>query len=145
MSAARPAAVPTWDLFCRVVDNFGDIGVCRRLARELGARGQRVRLWVDDAAALRWMAPGGDPGVEVRPWLASTLFPPPGEVVVEAFGCDPPAEFVAAMAAAARPPVWINLEYLSAEDYVERSHGLASPQLAGAGRGLTKWFFYPGF
>jgi len=43
------------------------------------------------------------------------------------------------------PPVWINLEYLSAERYVERSHGLASPQLAGPGRGLTKWFFYPGF
>jgi uncharacterized repeat protein (TIGR03837 family) len=37
--------------------------------------------------------------------------------------------------------VWINLEYLSAEDYVERSHGLPSPQP----NGLVKWFFFPGF
>jgi uncharacterized repeat protein (TIGR03837 family) len=87
------------------------------------------------------MAPDGDPGVEVRPWLASTSFPAPGDVVVEAFGCDPPADFVGAMAAAARPPVWLNLEYLSAEAYVERSHGLASPHPSG----LAKWFFYPGF
>jgi uncharacterized repeat protein (TIGR03837 family) len=41
--------------------------------------------------------------------------------------------------------VWINLEYLSAEAYVERSHGLASPQFGGPGRGLTKWFWFPGF
>jgi uncharacterized repeat protein (TIGR03837 family) len=81
-------------------------------------------------------------------WTASTAFPPPGDVVVEAFGCDPAPAFLAAMAARAgdaRAPAWINLEYLSAETYVERSHGLASPQMSGPARGLTKWFFYPGF
>ena len=146
-----PAAAPTslqWDVFCRVVDNFGDIGVCWRLACNLAERGQRVRLWVDDASALRWMAPAGHADVEVATWTASTAFPPPGDVVVEAFGCDPAPAFLAAMAARARdahPPVWINLEYLSAEAYVERSHGLASPQMSGPARGLTKWFFYPGF
>jgi uncharacterized repeat protein (TIGR03837 family) len=41
--------------------------------------------------------------------------------------------------------VWINLEYLSAEPYVERSHRLPSPVMSGPLRGLTKWFFYPGF
>jgi uncharacterized repeat protein (TIGR03837 family) len=35
----------------------------------------------------------------------------------------------------------VNLEYLSAEDYVERVHRLPSPQPSG----LTKYFFYPGF
>ena len=146
-NAATPPAL-LWDVFCRVVDNFGDIGVCWRLACNLAERGQRVRLWVDDATALRWMAPDGHDGVEVATWHASTLFPPPGDVVVEAFGCDPAPAFLAAMAAAgdaARPPVWINLEYLSAEAYVERSHALASPQMSGPARGLTKWFFYPGF
>ena len=137
-----------WDIFCRVVDNYGDVGVCWRLACNLAERGQRVRLWVDDATALRWMAPDGHDGVEVATWHAATTFPPPGDVVVEAFGCDPAPAFLAAMAAAgeaARPPVWINLEYLSAEPYVERSHALASPQMSGPGRGLAKWFFYPGF
>lgn len=132
-----------WDLFCRVIDNFGDIGVCWRLAAGLAARGEQVRLWLDEPAALAWMAPGGAAGVQVRRWDAE--LPEPAAVVVEAFGCDPPPAFVARMAARQPAPVWINLEYLSAEDYVERSHGLASPQFAGPAAGLTKWFFYPGF
>ncbi|GAB4559046.1 MAG: elongation factor P maturation arginine rhamnosyltransferase EarP [Rhizobacter sp.] len=133
-----------WDVFCRVVDNFGDIGVCWRLAADLASRGERVRLWVDDASALAWMAPAGAPGVWVHPW-AEAGTASPGDVVIEAFGCELPPTFVQRMAQAPRPPVWINLEYLSAEAYVERSHRLPSPQLSGPGRGLTKWFFYPGF
>lgn len=134
-----------WDVFCRVIDNHGDLGVCWRLAADLATRGEEVRLWVDDASALRWMAPNGCPGVEVLPWRTPLPGEVPGDVVIEAFGCDPPPQFVERMAASTPPPVWINLEYLSAEDYVERSHGLPSPQFSGPGRGLTKWFFYPGF
>ena len=151
-------------MFCRVVDNHGDLGVCWRLARELAARGQRVRLWVDDAGALAWMAPGATegavPGVRVLPWsdaqradvLAALA---PADVWIEAFGCEIAPEFVATMATRndagtvtqnkARPPVWINLEYLSAEAYVERMHRLPSPLLHGPAAGWTKWFFYPGF
>lgn len=141
------AALPPldWDLFCRVIDNHGDLGVCWRLARRLAALGQRVRLWIDDAGALAWMAPDGDPGVRVRPWRDPQPDEAPGDVVVEAFGCDPPPAFVARMAGAARAPVWVNLEYLSAEPYTLRSHGLPSPQAGGPGAGLTKWFFFPGF
>ncbi len=140
-----------WDIFCKVIDNFGDIGVCWRLGADLAARGEQVRLWVDDASALRWMAPGGRPGVTVLPW-AQSLEPaglPPADVLVEAFGCEIAPEFIAAcvdgVMATGRKPVWINLEYLSAEGYVERAHGLPSPVLHGPGAGLTKHFFYPGF
>lgn len=130
----------TWDLFCRVIDNFGDVGVAWRLARDLAARGNAVRLWLDDASALQWMAPDGLPaGIEVLDWGAKTL--EVGDVVIETFGCELPAAFVAQMAARPVPPRWINLEYLSAEPYVERSHGLASPQRNGP----SKHFFYPGF
>jgi uncharacterized repeat protein (TIGR03837 family) len=141
----------TWDIFCRVIDNYGDIGVCWRLAVNLAGRGQTVRLWVDDASALDWMAPGGAPGVEVRPWnqplqLGDML---PGDVLLEAFGCEVAPEFIAAWAHTARlsgqKPCWINLEYLSAEGFVARCHGLPSPVMSGPGRGLTKHFFYPGF
>jgi uncharacterized repeat protein (TIGR03837 family) len=140
-------AVPRWDIFCRVIDNHGDLGVCWRLTSQLVARAIACRLWVDDDRALAWMAPSelrtGDGNVQIGAFDDAARVEP-GDVVVEAFGCDPPAAFVARMH---RPvaPVWINLEYLSAQAYVERSHGLASPQLAGAGAGLTKWFFYPGF
>jgi uncharacterized repeat protein (TIGR03837 family) len=135
-----------WDLFCRVVDNFGDIGVCWRLAADLAARGDTVRLWCDDAGALAWMAPAGAPGVDVHPWPADDDADiEPCEAVIEAFGCQLPAGFVRRMATRAPQPTWINLEYLSAEEFVERSHGLPSPQPSGPAQGLRKWFFYPGF
>ena len=134
-----------WDLFCRVIDNYGDIGVCWRLAADLAGRGEQVRLWVDDPSALAWMAPHGAAGVELHRWTGTASFPEPGDAVIEAFGCELPAAFVERMARRAPPPAWINLEYLSAEDYVERSHGLLSPQFNGPGAGLRKHFYYPGF
>ncbi|MEP6965938.1 MAG: elongation factor P maturation arginine rhamnosyltransferase EarP [Polaromonas sp.] len=144
-----------WDIFCKVIDNFGDIGVCWRLAADLAGRGQQVRLWVDDASALAWMAPNGCQGVRVLPWtarpdLASAGFEQqPPDVLVEAFGCAIAPEFIASSARTQRTtgkkPVWINLEYLSAESYVERSHAMPSPVQGGPAAGWTKWFFYPGF
>ncbi len=141
-----------WDLFCRVIDNLGDIGVCWRLAATLAARGEAVRLWIDQPAPLAWMVAGGREGaarqgVEIRDWdpTAQAVDAEPGEVVVEAFGCDPHPGFLRAVAARHRPPAWFNLEYLSAEAYVARCHGLASPVLTGPAAGLSKRFFYPGF
>ncbi len=134
-----------WDIHCRVIDNFGDVGVCWRLAADLADRGLQLRLFVDDARPLAWMAPAGHPGVQVLPWPdddAEDAAEHSADVVIEAFGCDPPSGCLRAMARRQpQPPVWINLEYLSAEDYVERSHGLPSPQRGG----LTKWFFFPGY
>lgn len=151
-----------WDVFCRVIDNFGDIGVCWRLCADLARRGHTVRLWVDDGSALDWMAPGARqgqwPGVQVLDWgLASTpamILPlPPADVWIEGFGCEIATEFIASRAISTRaeaqkplkPPVWINLEYLSAEPYVERCHGLPSPIMQGPAKGWVKHFYYPGF
>ncbi len=147
-----------WDIFCKVIDNFGDVGVCWRLSADLARRGEQVRLWLDEPQALSWMAPGalqGEvAGIEVFHWtspLARGLLDrlPMADVWIEAFGCDPPAQWVDALGRhverGERGPVWINLEYLSAEPYVERSHRLPSPVTSGPARGLTKWFFYPGF
>jgi uncharacterized repeat protein (TIGR03837 family) len=134
-----------WDIFCKVIDNHGDIGVSWRLARDLAIRGQSVRLWIDDSSVLAWMAPGGQAGVAVGGWNAASTFPAPGDVVIEAFGCELPQDVVVAMAARLSPPRWINLEYLTAESYAERAHRLPSPVLSGPGAGLVKHFFYPGF
>jgi len=138
-----------WDIFCKVIDNHGDIGVCWRLSVQLAARGQQVRLWVDDGSALGWLAPQGYAGVQVLPWTSDSPPAEPGAVVIEAFGCELTQAFQAAIAARTRgqgrQPAWINLEYLTAESFAERSHALRSPVLAGAAAGLTKHFFYPGF
>ena len=140
-----------WDVFCRVIDNFGDIGVSWRLVTQLAGQGQQVRLWVDDASALRWMAPQGCPGVQVRAWDAPVpaAHEAPPDVMLEAFGCEIAPKFIAYSADKAstrgQKPVWINLEYLSAERFVERNHRLPSPILSGPAAGRTRWFFYPGF
>ncbi len=150
MDLAR-ATLKNWDIFCRVLDNYGDIGVCWRLASQLAAEhGAGVRLWVDDLASCRMlvpelsMAPGPQQlhGVELRAWPEPWQPVEPGDVVVESFACELPTAFVAAMARRARPPVWINLEYLSAESWVEGAHGLPSPHPALP---LRKHFFFPGF
>ena len=153
-----PAPHLTWDVFCHVVDNLGDIGVCWRFCADLAARGQTVRLWIDEPADLGWMVPGAleglVDGVRVLHWtepLAPGLLAglPLSDVWIETFGCHPPPEAlvhrVAAIAAGERAPVWINLEYMSAESYVERSHRLPSLVSFGPMRGVGKWFFYPGF
>ncbi|SFM53748.1 elongation factor P maturation arginine rhamnosyltransferase EarP [Variovorax sp. OV329] len=144
-----------WDIFCKVIDNHGDAGVCWRLARALAADGDAVRLWIDDASALAWMAPEGCAGVSVLPWRGDEIAPEhlgaetAPDVLIEAFGCDPApavvAQFAEAIRRDGRKRCWINLEYLSAEPYVERLHGLTSPVFRGPGEGLNKYFFYPGF
>jgi len=140
----------TWDIFCTVVDNYGDIGVTWRLARQLvDEHDLTVRLWVDDLNAFVPMCPGADAtalqqwqhGVDVRQWPAEWLPVEPAEVVIGAFACQLPAQYVEAMRARPNTPLWLNLDYLSAEDWVEGCHGLPSPQP----NGLRKVFFFPGF
>ena len=138
----------SFDIFCRVIDNYGDIGVCWRLARQLAATGGvgKTRLWVDDTHSFSRIEPRLAPalptqeiqGIEIVRWVDGMALPRPHDVVVEAFACDPPPGFIQQM----QPGhLWINLEYLSAEPWVERFHAQPSPQPGGQ----RKAFFFPGF
>lgn len=151
MKPAAAVSRPDWEIFCKVVDNYGDIGVCWRLARALAAgAGFSVRLWVDDWAAFARLCPdlaGADGevrrgGIEVRRWTDPFPEVEPAAVVIEAFACDLPDVHLRAMAGQPLAPVWINLEYLSAEGWVAGCHRLASPHPALP---LVKHFFFPGF
>jgi uncharacterized repeat protein (TIGR03837 family) len=139
-----------WDIFCCVVDNYGDIGVTWRLARQLVAeQGLAVRLWVDDLKAFVRICPEAQAdvaqqwqqGVDVRQWPSEWQDTAVADVVIGAFACQLPPAYVQAMLEQPRAPLWLNLDYLSAEDWVEGCHGLPSPQA----NGLRKVFFFPGF
>ena len=115
---------PRWDIFSTVIDNYGDIGECWRLARQLVAEHElKVRLWTDDLISFQKINPEIDPrlpvqvscGVEIRQWAESNMAVEPADVVIEAFGCELPVAYVAAMAQSGRRHAWVNLEYLSAE------------------------------
>ena len=139
---------PDIDIFCRVVDNFGDIGVCWRLARSLHREWPaQVRLWVDDLAVFNRLAPQIRPdldeqqldGIQIIHWTDNPAPRTPAALVIEAFACDPPEQYIDAMPGHTR--LWLNLEYLSAESWTAGFHGQPSPQR----NGITKYFFFPGF
>jgi uncharacterized repeat protein (TIGR03837 family) len=150
---ASPPAVIACDIFCAVIDNFGDIGVCWRLARQLAAEhGWQVRVFVDDLRAFHKLCPDVDVslarqtvrGIAIEHWhepahAGDTLTV--ADVVVEAFACELPPAYLAAMARRGSAPVWLNLEYLSAEDWVADFHLRPSPHPRYP---LVKTFFFPG-
>ena len=145
----------TWDVFCKVVDNFGDVGVGWRLARQLVKEHDVVvRLWLDDLEALAAIWSGVDVrkhtqligGVTLVAWREDVQWQnvQAADVVVEAFACGVPEGYVNQMVVkklSGAAPRWINLEYLSAEAWVDGCHGMRSPQ----NNGLMKTFFFPGF
>ncbi|UVL00259.1 elongation factor P maturation arginine rhamnosyltransferase EarP [Pseudomonas sp. B21-048] len=145
-----PEMKTRWDIFCTVVDNFGDIGVTWRLARQLVAEHcVAVRLWVDDLRAFERLCPDIDinaaqqwqQGVEVRQWSADWQPTEAADVVIAAFACQLPSAYMEAMAKRKKPPLWMNLDYLSAEDWVVGCHGLPSVKY----KNVQKFFFFPGF
>jgi len=156
-----------WDIFCQIVDNYGDAGVCWRLARALSRLSSssvnnvecddsRIRLFCDDLNVLNVIthgdavAHGASLGVEVLPWSAAespAILASVGDVVIEAFACHLPKPYVEAMVqktsqrVSAKQPIWINLEYLTAEAWADDMHLMPSPQ----NNGLSKYFYFPGF
>jgi uncharacterized repeat protein (TIGR03837 family) len=137
-----------WDIFCNIVDNFGDIGVCWRLARQLQVEhGLEIRLWVDDLSAAKLIIPCLDieqdrqvyAEISICHWHESADFNQVAEVVIEAFACGLPLAYLAAMVR--QKSKWVNLEYLSAEPWVADFHAKPSPQA----NGLTRYFYFPGF
>ena len=66
----------------------------------------------------------------------------PIDIVIEAFACELPEAFQQGLLQQETPPLWINLEYLSAEDWVRECHGLIS---TNPRNGMQKIFFFPGF
>lgn len=138
------------DIFCKVVDNYGDIGVCWRLAKQLTVDyGVKVRLFIDlphiaqkliPQLLLSANYPQTVENITVYQWQEPMPALTLADIVIEAFACDMPFEYLSTWQQGRS--TWINLEYLSCESWVEDMHLLPSPhpQLP-----LTKVFFMPGF
>jgi uncharacterized repeat protein (TIGR03837 family) len=146
-----------WIILCQVIDNFGDAGVCWRLSRQLALEhGAQVELWIDDPlraqaiGAASFVEPANTGSVTLVQWnlgrdsalLCQEAFGGAGantaNAVVAAFACPTPQPLLERMIG--KQITWLNLEYLSAEPWVENSHLLTSPK-----DGLSETFFFPGF
>lgn len=140
-----------WDIFCDVVDNYGDIGVTWRLSRQLKNEFQiRIRLWVNDLNSFQKIVPTLDPSqpwqqqqeIEICAWTETNYQKwQPGDVLIEAFACQLPDLIRNKLERSDTAALWINLEYLSAEPWIDGCHALPSLQT----NGLQKYFFFPGF
>ncbi len=147
---------PHWDIFCAVVDNYGDIGVTWRLAKQLAREYQLpINLWVDDLNSFNHILPELDSNQPIQTFHNVTIKQwnhpldlqfIPGTVLIEAFACELPNKVIEQITKYHQDPhksapLWLNLEYLSAEDWVDGCHGLPSLQSSG----IKKYFYLPGF
>ena len=142
----------TLDIFCEIIDNYGDIGVVYRTAKELQKifPKSKIRAFLNkldefkkiNSQVLDLSSQNID-GIEYITFdylrdNANELLT--AQVIIEAFGCQIPKEYMEI--AYDNSELLINLEYLSAEDWIEDFHLQSSP----LGRGkLKKVFFMPGF
>lgn len=142
----------TLDIFCEIIDNYGDIGVVYRTAKELQKifPKSKIRAFLNkldefkkiNSQVLDLPSQNID-GIEYITFdylrdNANELLT--AQVIIEAFGCQIPEEYMEI--AYDNSELLINLEYLSAEDWIEDFHLQSSP----LGRGkLKKVFFMPGF
>ena len=139
-----------WDIFCKIVDNYGDIGVCWRLSQQLAHEHHlQVRLFIDDFSTASNIISLLDDskqqivnGVEIYAWpsLENDFEIKPADVVLETFGCTLPDAYIQKIQP--NKTIWINLEYLSAESWVSDFHAKPSQHPTFA---LTKHYFFPGF
>lgn len=158
------------DLFCTVIDNYGDAGVTYRLAQIMIKIGYTVNLFIDNFSVIKKLNTNikdysinvqGISSVQeikeqqisqkltLRYWIPedSTKYNEeayrdfsytPSQIIIETFQCKLPKEITKTFT---HNTVWINLEYLSAEKWVEDCHKLQSFQI----NNIKKYFFFPGF
>ena len=131
------------DVFCNVIDNFGDAGVCWRLVRELAEiTDWQLRLVVDRPELITSLGKSNTDGVTVVAWGDERAPTDVADIVIEAFSCRIPEPYLDRMRSREHPPAWVSLEYLSAEHWIDGCHGLPSPDPRS---GMVKHFFFPGF
>ena len=140
------------DIFCEIIDNFGDIGVVYRISKELKKIFQNVRIRIvlnrlEEFKAINKKVKDTD-YQEIDGLICVTekyvkenmeSFGV-SDVFIEAFGCNVPEEYV--KQAKENSKLWINLEYLSGEKWIEDFHlceSLIDSKM------LKKIFFMPGF
>ena len=130
------------DIFCKVIDNYGDAGVCLHLARTLTTLQYQVHLFCDQLEVLSAIATPADwtnTHLKLCPWAQAATYQP-APIIICAFGCALDEAITEVIHKQATPVCIINLEYLSAENWVEGCHTLTSPVDS-----TTRYFFFPGF
>lgn len=141
------------DIFCHVIDNFGDAGVVYRFVKEFKKMNPQciTRMFIDNLNTLHSIVPQIDVSEPVQHFEEITFIDSStlssqdveklgvADILVEAFACEIPEPVMDV--AVFKSKIIINLEYLSAEDWVEGYHLKESLLNKGTAK---KFFFMPG-
>lgn len=126
------------DIFCQVIDNYGDVGVAYRLAREFKRvyPNKKLRFVINQIEELNLIRKSED--IEVILYKDISKIENSADLIIESFGCEIPKEYMDK--ALKNVKLIINLEYFSAEKWVDDFH----LQESFLGGNLKKYFFIPG-
>ena len=108
------------DIFCEVIDNYGDVGVAYRLARELYKKwNKKIRFVVNQLEEINLIRKDKD-DIEIILFEDVDKILEPADLIIETFGCNIPKSYMDK--ALENSKLIINLEYFSAEDWVDDFH-----------------------
>ena len=126
------------DIFCEVVDNYGDVGVAYRLARGFKRiyPDKKLRFIINQMEEINLIKKSDD--IEIVSYKDISKIESSADLILETFGCEIPKEYMDK--ALENSKFIINLEYFSAETWVDDFH-LQESFLGGK---LKKYFFIPG-
>ena len=126
------------DIFCQVIDNYGDVGVAYRLAREFKRvyPNKKLRFVINQIEELNLIRKSED--IEVILYKDISKIENSADLIIESFGCEIPKKYMDK--ALKNSKLIINLEYFSAEKWVDDFH----LQESFLGGNLKKYFFIPG-
>lgn len=123
-------------IFCEVIDNFGDIGVCYRLAKNLIKNNIQVNLYINDLHCLAKIIPLNIiefdvnlkcqklDNIQIIHWqndVNDTIEYDNADKIINAFACKLPSIYQQTMP---KNIVWIQLDYLALGKWAKEYHGL---------------------
>lgn len=148
-------------ILCKVVDNYGDIGVAYRLAKALSDINPSlsITLVCSNLKSFALMARGIDPSKKIQGYVYKSAewtiidwnepddfkySPSPFPLILECFQCGRPDWLEKILFSSNPEQVFhiLNIEYLTAEQYADDFHLLRSYTRSA---NVKKMFFMPGF
>lgn len=140
------------DIFCEIIDNYGDIGVVYRFAKEMKRVYKDIEVRVilnrvdellkinKKAVDIDFQEIDGITYIKEKELKKGLKKYGVSDIIVEAFGCEIFEEYI--KLAKEKSKLWINLEYLSGEKWIEDFH-LQTSLIDSVT--LKKIFYMPGF
>ena len=130
--------ISTIDIFCEVIDNYGDVGVAYRLAREFKRiySNKQLRFIINKTEELDLIKKAED--ITIIAYKNIDKIETPADLIIETFACNIPETYM--NKALKTSKLIINLEYFSSENWVDDFH----LQESFLGGNLKKYFFIPG-